>query len=95
LSIAQHLISEVHLSGNYIGTTHPPSVTMPDTNCALNADQVPDQVPFNDEAELEDDYALDEVSSDVEMNPADLVDLPSDEDEDEGCVPQCFTWLLQ
>ena len=68
---------------------------MPDTNCARHADQVPDQVPFNDESELEDDYALDEVSSDVEMNPADLGDLPSDEDEDEGCVPQCFTWLLQ
>jgi len=47
-------------------------------------DQVPDQVPFNDDSEPEDDYALDEVSSDVEMNPADLVDLPSDEDEDEG-----------
>jgi len=41
-------------------------------------------VPFNEESEPEDDYALDEVSSDVEMNPEDLVDLPSDEDEDEG-----------
>jgi hypothetical protein len=45
-------------------------------------------VPFNEESEPEDDYALDEVSSDVEMNPEDLVDLPSDEDEDEEWVPQ-------
>jgi len=47
-------------------------------------DQAPDQVPYNDESDLEGEYALDEVSSDVEMNPEDLMDLPSDEDEDEG-----------
>jgi hypothetical protein len=52
-------------------------------------------VPFNEESEPEDDYALDEVSSDVEMNPADLVDLPSDEDEDEEWVPQYSACLLQ
>ncbi|KAI9442201.1 hypothetical protein H4582DRAFT_1927029 [Lactarius indigo] len=46
-------------------------------------DQAPDQVPYNDESEQEDEYALDEVSSDVEMDPADMVGLPSDEDEDE------------
>ena len=52
-------------------------------------------MPFNEDSEPEDDYALDEVSSDVEMNPADLVDLPSDEDEDEGWVLQCSARLLQ
>ncbi|KAH9002071.1 hypothetical protein EDB86DRAFT_362471 [Lactarius hatsudake] len=46
-------------------------------------DQAPDQVPYNDESDQEDEYALDEVSSDVEMDPADMVGLPSDEDEDE------------
>jgi hypothetical protein len=30
--LAQRLSSEIHLSGNYIGTTHPPSATAPDTN---------------------------------------------------------------
>jgi len=41
-------------------------------------------VPYNDESETddEDDYALDEVSSDVEMNPEDMLNLPSDEDEE-------------
>ena len=45
-------------------------------------------MPYNDELESddEDDYALDEVSSDVEMNPEDMIDLPSDEDEDEEWV---------
>ncbi|KAI9463617.1 hypothetical protein BJY52DRAFT_1252626 [Lactarius psammicola] len=47
-------------------------------------DQAPDQVPYNDESEEEDEYALDEVSSDVEMDPTDMVGLPSDEDEDVG-----------
>ncbi|KAI0305746.1 hypothetical protein B0F90DRAFT_1700692 [Multifurca ochricompacta] len=48
-------------------------------------DQAPDQVPYNDESEPESDYALDEVSSDVELNPEEAVDLPSDdEEEDEG-----------
>ncbi|KAH9176333.1 hypothetical protein EDB89DRAFT_2112777 [Lactarius sanguifluus] len=46
-------------------------------------DQAPDQVPYNAESDQEDEYALDEVSSDVEMDPADMVGLPSDEDEDE------------
>jgi len=45
-------------------------------------DQGQDEDPYNDESELEDDYALDEVSSDVEMNPEDMLDLPSDENED-------------
>lgn len=45
-------------------------------------------MPYNDESDLEGEYALDEVSSDVEMNPEDLMDLPSDEDEDEGWVPR-------
>jgi hypothetical protein len=47
----------------------------------------------DDESELEDEYALDEVSSDVEMDPADMVGLPIDEDEDEdaGLVPRLFT----
>ena len=49
------------------------------------ADQAPDQVPYNDDSEPESDYALDEVSSDVEMDPEDMVDLPSDE-EGEGSV---------
>ena len=42
-------------------------------------------MPYNDELESddEDDYALDEVSSDVEMNPEDMIDLPSDEDEED------------
>jgi FK506-binding nuclear protein len=61
--------NEVYLTGNYI-------------------DQAPDQVPYNDdddddESEQEGEYALDEVSSDVEINPADIVGLPIDEDEDE------------
>lgn len=46
-------------------------------------------MPYNDESESDDEdgYALDEVSSDVEMNPEDMLDLPSDEDEeDEGYV---------
>ncbi|KAF8502284.1 hypothetical protein F5888DRAFT_1670954 [Russula emetica] len=48
-------------------------------------DQAPDQVPFNDESEpeTESDHALDEVSSDVEINPEDLAKLLNDEDEDE------------
>jgi FK506-binding nuclear protein len=48
-------------------------------------DQAPDQIPYNDESELEteSDHALDEVSSDVEMNPEDLADILGDEDEDE------------
>lgn len=50
-------------------------------------------MPYNEDSEPEDDYALDEVSSDVEMNPEDLVDLPSDEDEE--WVPQCSACLLQ
>ena len=49
------------------------------------ADQAPDQVPYNDESDLEteSDHALDEVSSDVEINAADLAKFLSDEDEDE------------
>jgi FK506-binding nuclear protein len=43
-------------------------------------------VPYNDESEPENDYALDEVSSDVEMDPEDMIDLPSDEEEGEGSV---------
>ncbi|KAN0133939.1 hypothetical protein V8E53_008157 [Lactarius tabidus] len=48
-------------------------------------DQAPDQVPMfsDDESDQEDEYALDEVSSDVQMDPADMVGIPSDEDEDE------------
>lgn len=38
----------------------------------------------DDESDQEDEYALDEVSSDVQMDPADMVGLPSDEDDDEG-----------
>jgi hypothetical protein len=49
----------------------------------------------DDESDQEDEYALDEVSSDVQMDPADMVGLPSDEDEDEdedaGLVPILFT----
>ncbi len=52
-------------------------------------------MPYNDESDLEGEYALDEVSSDVEMNPEDLMDLPSDEDEDEGWVPRFSASLLQ
>jgi hypothetical protein len=48
------------------------------------ADQAPDQVPYNDDSESEGEYALDEVSSDVEMNLEDLDGLPSDEEADEG-----------
>ena len=48
----------------------------------------------DDESEQEDEYALDEVSSDVQMDPADMVGLPSDEDDDEdedaGLVPRLF-----
>ena len=42
-------------------------------------------MPYNDESELEteSDHALDEVSSDVEMNPEDLADILGGEDEDE------------
>jgi len=48
-------------------------------------DQAPDQVPMfsDDESDQEDEYALDEVSSDVQMDPADMVGLPSDEDDDD------------
>ncbi|KAH9957933.1 hypothetical protein BC827DRAFT_1261454 [Russula dissimulans] len=69
--------NEVHLSGNYIGT-------LLGVNQNICADQGRDEVPYNDESDLEDDYALGEVSSDVEMNPEDMLDLPSDEDEDGG-----------
>jgi len=58
--------NEVYLTGNYV-------------------DQAPDQVPMfsdGDESELEDEYALDEVSSDVQMDPADMAGLPSDEDDE-------------
>jgi FK506-binding nuclear protein len=58
-------------------------------------DQAPDQVPYNEESEPESEYALDEVSSDVEMNPEDLVDLPSDEDEDAEWVTHHLPPLLQ
>jgi len=79
------LSSEVYLTGNYIGKTYmPSSVNVVDL---IWVDQAPDQVPYNDESEEEDEYALDEVSSDVEMDPADMVGLPSDEDEDVGLVP--------
>ena len=61
-------------------------------------DQAPDQVPmFSDgeESELEDEFALDEVSSDVEVDPADMVGIPSDEDDDDdedaGLVSRLFT----
>lgn len=60
-------------------------------------DQAPDQVPMfsDDESDQEDEYALDEVSSDVQMDPADMVGLPSDEDDDDdddaGLVPRLFT----
>ncbi|KAH9978576.1 hypothetical protein BGW80DRAFT_1221605 [Lactifluus volemus] len=47
-------------------------------------DQAPDQVPYNDDSESEGEYALDEVSSDVEMNLEDLDGLPSDEEADDG-----------
>ena len=49
------------------------------------ADQAPDQVPYNDESDLEteSDHALDEVSSDVEINPEDLANILGDEGEDE------------
>lgn len=47
----------------------------------------------DDESDQEDEYALDEVSSDVQMDPADMVGLPSDEDDDEdedaGLVLDC------
>ena len=49
-------------------------------------------MPYNEESESEDGYALDEVSSDVEMNPEDMLDLPSDENEDGGCVPQHLSY---
>lgn len=58
-------------------------------------DQAPDQVPMfsDDESDQEDEYALDEVSSDVQIDPADMVGLPSDEDDDEdedaGLVLDC------
>ena len=48
----------------------------------------------DDESEQEDEYALDEVSSDVQMDPADMVGLSDeddDEDEDAGLVPRLFT----
>ncbi|KAI0051810.1 hypothetical protein FA95DRAFT_1602310 [Auriscalpium vulgare] len=57
----------IHLTGNYI-------------------DQSPDNVPFNDESEPEDEdededgFDLRDVSSDVEIDPAEL-DVPSDEDD--------------
>ena len=51
----------------------------------LYADQAPDQIPYNDdsEPETESDHALDEVSSDVEMNPEDLADILGEEEEEE------------
>jgi len=71
--------SEVYLTGNYIY-------------------QAPDQVPYNDgddESEQKDEYGLDKVSSGGEINPADVIDLPGDEDEDEdsGLVPKLFPAL--
>ncbi|KAI0266827.1 hypothetical protein BC834DRAFT_969334 [Gloeopeniophorella convolvens] len=48
-------------------------------------DQSPDQVPYNGDSDEDDegDYALDEVSSDVEMNPEDMLEPLSGEDDDE------------
>ncbi|KAI0278477.1 hypothetical protein BGY98DRAFT_973732 [Russula aff. rugulosa BPL654] len=59
-------------------------------------DQAPDQVPYNDESELEteSDHALDEVSSDVEMNPEDLANILGDDDEDEEEVVKRFEEVL-
>ncbi|KAI9509715.1 hypothetical protein F5148DRAFT_1185335 [Russula earlei] len=54
-------------------------------------DQAPDQVPYNDESEPEDAYPLDEVSSDVEMNPEDVINFPSDEDEDVGRLEEVLS----
>jgi len=49
-------------------------------------DQAPDQVPYNEESEpeTESDHALDEVSSDVEMNPEDLAAILGDEEEEDA-----------
>lgn len=61
------------------------------------ADQAPDQVPYNDDSEPESEYALDEVSSDVEMNPEDLVNILSDEEgegsvlDDPSCTHECVS----
>ncbi|VDC01630.1 unnamed protein product [Peniophora sp. CBMAI 1063] len=57
----------LYLSGNYI-------------------DQTPEQVPFNDEDdsddEDEDGYDLRDVSSDVEMDPAEMIGIDGDESDD-------------
>ncbi|KAF8320893.1 hypothetical protein DL93DRAFT_1744475 [Clavulina sp. PMI_390] len=57
----------VHLSGNYI--------TQPDDD---ESDMEDD---FDDEDMGEDSFALHEVSSDVEIDPADMMDEDSEEDE--------------
>jgi len=94
MPFTKHPYSEVYLSGNYVGRLHPPLGAASGINYGLCADQAPDQVPYNDETESEGEYALDEVSSDVELNPEDMVDLPSDEDEeDTGWAPQSSTLL--
>ncbi|KAH9061294.1 hypothetical protein EDB87DRAFT_411120 [Lactarius vividus] len=73
--------NEVYLTGNYIGKAN--ILSFVNVVNFIWVDQAPDQVPYNAESEQEDEYALDEVSSDVEMDPADMVGIPSDEDEDD------------
>ena len=54
------------------------------------ADQSPEQVPFNDESDSEDEdgYDLRDVSSDVEMDPTEMMGIDDDEsdDTDAQCV---------
>lgn len=74
--------STVYLTGNYIGgsssSLRSPTMSDPST------DQIPpDNVPYNDLSDSEmgsdaEGYDLREVSSDVEINPADLDELESD-----------------
>lgn len=75
-------VSTVYLTGNYIGECARPIIS---TNYAVLTahfqDQSPDNVPFNDDSEMEDEdeFDLRDVSSDVELNPDEL-DIPSDDD---------------
>lgn len=84
LASARHFLSTCSVKSTFPETTLVGRTLLfgPVRNEKPCVDQAPDQVPYNDDSEPESEYALDEVSSDVEMNPEDMVDLPSDEDED-------------
>ena len=60
------------------------------------ADQSPEQVPFNDESDSEDEdgYDLRDVSSDVEMDPTEMMGIDDDESDDTDAQYEVLTISL-